>query len=262
MSFWSGAGGAIIGAGGSLLGGLMGSNAAQKGLNWQKHLARNQIQMRVADAKKAGISPLAALGASLYSGGWSSGNALGDGIAAAGQAIGDHVSRAGERKMATELHQASLDKLRAETAESNARAQAETAQAVWTQQQAIDSWRARASQGLNAQPTLPQDEVRGGVVRGQPYSMEIPFISGLSRAAGGPPLYWNDEGRYPSGQFYEDQFQEIGNVLSAGKILEQLGLADLAVLSPPAQALNTLNRWRASREGKRIRDERRGRITE
>lgn len=263
--------GPAISAGASLFGGLLGNNAAQKSLNWQKHLARNQVQMRVADAKKAGISPLAALGASLYSGGWTSGNALGDGIAAAGQAIGDHVSRASERKMAAELHQASLDKLRAETAESQARAQSETANAVWTQQQAFDSWKARAAQGLNGRPTLgqelPQDRVVNGTVRGEPHRWEIPVLSTLSQAAGGPPIYWNDSGRYPSGQFLEDQLSEWANVIIGAEIAEQLGLANpdtsnpLFKLSPLAPAERLLRHHYRRRKGKEIRDSRRGRIT-
>lgn len=67
-------GGAAIGAIGNLIGGFMGQDSArsanqqnaiiaQRNLEQQERFAKSGIQWRVADAKKAGISPLAALGA-------------------------------------------------------------------------------------------------------------------------------------------------------------------------------------------------------
>lgn len=59
--------GSLIGAGTSLLGGLMSSNEAKKNRKLQKEAMYNGIQIKVADAEKAGIHPLYALGASTFS---------------------------------------------------------------------------------------------------------------------------------------------------------------------------------------------------
>jgi hypothetical protein len=53
----------IIGAAGSLLGGLFGDDDAKKNRALQREFAQNQIRWKVADAKAAGLHPLAALGA-------------------------------------------------------------------------------------------------------------------------------------------------------------------------------------------------------
>lgn len=62
----------------------------------QREFAQNSIQWKVNDAKKAGIHPLAALGASTYSASpsfVSGGNSgVGDAVSSMGQAIGDAVS--------------------------------------------------------------------------------------------------------------------------------------------------------------------------
>lgn len=96
--------GALISAGSSLLGGLLGKSSADKALDAQKEnlekqaqlqreFAQNGIQWKVEDAKKAGIHPIYALGGSTASytpSAMSIGadNSLGAGIAAAGQDIG------------------------------------------------------------------------------------------------------------------------------------------------------------------------------
>lgn len=63
--------GALIGAGSSLLGGILGnksaSKAADKNAALQKEFAQSGIQWKVEDAKKAGVHPLAALGANTVS---------------------------------------------------------------------------------------------------------------------------------------------------------------------------------------------------
>lgn len=76
--FYGQLGGAAIGAGADLIGGLIGADAANSARNeanriqqnqfheqfqWQKQLAMMGITMKVADAKAAGIHPLYALGA-------------------------------------------------------------------------------------------------------------------------------------------------------------------------------------------------------
>lgn len=89
--------GNLIGAGASLLGGLFGQQSqaktAEKNIALQREFAESGIQMKVADAKKAGVHPLAALGASTTSfSPVSVGTPLATGIAAAGQDISRAVN--------------------------------------------------------------------------------------------------------------------------------------------------------------------------
>lgn len=64
-------GSALIGGASSILGGalssLSGNNSQRREYARQKEFAQNQIQWRAADAEKAGIHPLAALGANVTS---------------------------------------------------------------------------------------------------------------------------------------------------------------------------------------------------
>lgn len=94
----------LISAGANLIGGILGKKSAdadreaaqaanRQNVRLQKEFAQNSIQWKVEDAKKAGVHPLYAVGAptSTYtpsSIGGSSGNPLGEGMAAAGQDIG------------------------------------------------------------------------------------------------------------------------------------------------------------------------------
>ncbi|WP_302553331.1 hypothetical protein [uncultured Bilophila sp.] len=98
--------GSAIGAVGSIAGGLIGANSAQNvaGLNYeaQKEFAQNGIRWKVEDAKRAGIHPLYALGASTQ--GYSpSGGYTGDyGIADAAAHLGQGFERAQQAKMTKE----------------------------------------------------------------------------------------------------------------------------------------------------------------
>jgi len=113
--------GAAISAGAQLLGGAFGARSASKQVRFQKQFAKRGVQWRVADAKKAGIHPLYALGANLpqYS---PVHNPMGDALAAAGQNIGAAVAarQTPAQKQAENLAlaqaQASLDRTYAETA--------------------------------------------------------------------------------------------------------------------------------------------------
>lgn len=64
---WGSAIGSAIGAVGSLIGGNIASNNAKQQYEMQKEFAQNGIRWKVADAKAAGIHPLAALGAQTFS---------------------------------------------------------------------------------------------------------------------------------------------------------------------------------------------------
>lgn len=95
--------GAGISAGSSILGGYMSNmyskKAAKRAYRYQRKIMNNQIQWKVADAKKAGIHPLYAMGAPTtgFSSPISTGFDPGQGLAEAGQTIGGAVSRLGSR---------------------------------------------------------------------------------------------------------------------------------------------------------------------
>lgn len=89
--------GGLVSAGASLFGAKK-NNDTQKqineqNLNAQREFAQNSIQWRVNDAKKAGLHPLAALGANTpsYTPSAQSSN-FGDGIAQAGAALGQGIA--------------------------------------------------------------------------------------------------------------------------------------------------------------------------
>lgn len=115
--------GALIGAGASLLGGFMGSKsqekAAAKQAELQKEFAQSGIQWKVADAKKAGISPLYALGANTTSYQPTSvgGDPLSESLSQSGQQIGRAIdaTRSNSAKaeaLATTAAQAQIDGIR------------------------------------------------------------------------------------------------------------------------------------------------------
>lgn len=89
--------GALLGAGASLLGGILGNKSAEKAADknaaLQREFAQSGIQWKVEDAKKAGVHPLAALGAQTVS--FSPSYVGGDysSLSAAGQNIGQAVER-------------------------------------------------------------------------------------------------------------------------------------------------------------------------
>lgn len=90
---WGAVGGALIGGGLGLAGSLVGGSN-KKQIRWQREQLQKGIQYRVADAKKAGIHPLYALGANIQSpspiqvsGG------LGEGLQQMGQGLGQISQR-------------------------------------------------------------------------------------------------------------------------------------------------------------------------
>jgi len=106
--------GALIGGGASLLGGIFGrksqSSANAKNAALQREFAQNTIQWRVKDAQAAGISPLAALGASTSSAAPSYvGDGVGQAVSRAGARIGQAVSNKGQNQANILNTQASTD---------------------------------------------------------------------------------------------------------------------------------------------------------
>ena len=98
--------GSVVSAVGSIAGGILGANSAQNvaSMNYeaQKEFAQNGIRWKVEDAKRAGIHPLYALGASTQ--GYSpSGGYTGDfGISDAAAHFGQGYERAQQAKMTKE----------------------------------------------------------------------------------------------------------------------------------------------------------------
>ncbi|QXP44214.1 MAG: DNA pilot protein [Arizlama microvirus] len=86
---------AIIAAGASLAGGLLSrksaNDSADQNVKMQREFAQKGIQWKVADAKKAGLHPLAALGAQTTS---FSPVSISDGMGAAVSNMGQDISRA------------------------------------------------------------------------------------------------------------------------------------------------------------------------
>lgn len=91
--------GPLIGAGSSILGGVLSDRAsakqAEKDRELQKEFAKQGIQWRVEDARKAGIHPLAALGSSgaQYQNVSPVTGATGQGLSFAGQEMGQAIGR-------------------------------------------------------------------------------------------------------------------------------------------------------------------------
>lgn len=103
MSWFGDAVGGAIGAAGSIVGGILGNSAAsqasQQNYEAQKEFAQNGIRWRVADAKAAGLHPLAALGAQTP--GYTPSAFVGDTsfLGDAAQSLGQSIGRAAEAKM-------------------------------------------------------------------------------------------------------------------------------------------------------------------
>lgn len=130
--------GGALGAVGSLVGSRNAAAQAQSQMDMQREFAQNGIRWKVADAKAAGIHPLAALGAQTFSY-----NPVITGDTGVGEALakmGQGVSRAVEAKQLQEeralnraLQVANIDKVKAETdyvrqqAEASKQAVAKTA---------------------------------------------------------------------------------------------------------------------------------------
>lgn len=83
--------GSLISAGASLVGGLFGQSNAKRQENLQREFAQNAIQWKAADAEKAGISKIFAMGAPTTSYSPVSVGGMGDAIAGAGKALGSGI---------------------------------------------------------------------------------------------------------------------------------------------------------------------------
>lgn len=111
--------GALVGAGASLIGGAMSSNATReagdRNYEAQKEFAKNGLRWKIRDAKRAGIHPMYAVGAptQAFAPSYVGDTSMGDGLAASGQDIGRAVAAtqtSSERQYDATLQQLALDR--------------------------------------------------------------------------------------------------------------------------------------------------------
>lgn len=178
--------GALISAGSSILGGILGNKSAKKAAA-QEHarqvqFAQNGIQWKVQDAKKAGIHPLYALGANTVSYSPTQIGPTDFGFSQAGQDIGraiDSGRSANERTAALSSRAAALQlqnmelqnqKLASEIALTN---QAGTPPPPITENAVI------TGQGVSMQPVPQSPAVIGQPARDAGINPEITFTQGV-----------------------------------------------------------------------------------
>jgi len=123
--------GPAISAGASLLGGLFGQKQQDKNVALQREFAQSGIQWRVADAKKAGIHPLYAMGAPTVQPSVSAFSPMGAAVSSMGQDISRAMTASaseGTRQVNNTLQQLTLERaglqnelLRSQIASMNAR---------------------------------------------------------------------------------------------------------------------------------------------
>lgn len=139
-------------AGSSLLGGILSDRATarqtDKNIGMQTEFAKNAVQWKVEDAKKAGVHPLFALGANTTS--FSpvpvTGSATGDAIARGGAAIAKSMSESKMKKLQTDLVEAQIQESRSRSIAALAQAKATNAEADFVTKQAIESAHRRDTQ--------------------------------------------------------------------------------------------------------------------
>lgn len=173
---------ALIGAGSSLLGGLFGRSEAKAQAKQQKEFAQNSIQWRVADAKKAGIHPLAALGAS-SSAYTPVSSGFGDSVSQAGNAIAQGVERRDAAKKS-----APIDALNAQLIKSN----------IDTNQAQADLYRAQALSTAAQARNEAVGAVGGKTSAVQWGGMDVPYMP-----------------KTASANELEDKHGELGDMLAA-----------------------------------------------
>ena len=182
MGFLDGGLGGIVGGVGSLIGGAIGgitSNSnANMNYNAQKEFAQNGIRWRVEDAKRAGIHPLYALGASTssfspvqsYGGDYGVGDAL--------RSFGQGIDRAAQAKMTKEeraIAQANLERQEVrELADYNLRKQESDAKTLMFRSEALRNYAAsqQALRRTGLPPALPSG--RKELIDGQGNSFVTP----------------------------------------------------------------------------------------
>lgn len=241
--------GSIIGAGASLLGGLFGSNSQKKQMQMQiaaqREFAQQGVQWRVEDAKKAGIHPLAALGAQTHAFspiGVGSDYTLSQGMADAGQQLGSAISAGRtkvEKAMQTlQLQRAGLENKLLEVQIANAAqiglmnqpGRQATVPPVGGQAQLVDGQ--AATDLVNVQP-MQLTATAPGRAHAEPAA--VPDIGYLHTSRGGRAPVFSEQAKE---RLEEDL---IGSILwsARNRLMPSLGVNQ----SPPADSPGEGNVW-------------------
>lgn len=266
--------GALISAGGSLLGGLFGSDsardAARQNARAQKEFAQHGIRWRVADAKAAGLHPLYALGAQTPS--FSPVHVqspMGDAISQAGQ----HIGRGIQAKATSQEQQL----VRLEMMEKLSRIRENDARAALINQELHDlQQKGPKFPGVNTPESsvipsvVPQDQVGShpyqGMVKVKP--AEVTAGSGVPGITAGVPEGFTKI-RMPGDWHMLLPSQDLSEPLeSAGEIVSPLviaaaniawlgGRASVAMKRKIYEAAYEYVKWRKSVQSKRIEPSRR-----
>jgi len=179
----------------SAIGGIIGSGlnflGKSKEIDLQKDFAKKGIQWKVADATKAGLHPLAALGANTMS---YQPVGLGDGLSASMESMGQNIdsaidrTRNGTEKINTQLGALQLERAGLEN----------------------DLLRSQIAQ-LNRQPPMPTDGGAGELIPGQAQSVSPELVLAGNKTIKLPPGLDAE-----SGQRNEDALGDTGGeVLNA-----------------------------------------------
>lgn len=189
---------AIIGGGASLIGGMMSNRATRQAneanMDMQYDFARNGISWKVADAKRAGLHPLAALGASTAQAAPSfvAGD-LGESVSRAGQQVGDLVARTASPEY--KLVDLQAKAIQAATEKDFAQAQYWRSEAARSANQAVSGG---SIPGVNIQPITAShvigkdlDVVPPGLVQGKAHEV-VSARPGLPHTAAGRNPGWGE----------------------------------------------------------------------
>lgn len=205
-------GGALVGAVGNIIGGLFGSNSADRANALNEDLAKHGISYRVRDAQAAGIHPLYALNAPTIQASQMI-NPMGEHIAQAGTQLANAIA---SQKNKTELvnaqldidiKKATLDRINAETSKINSDIVSQ--QLVSSQARAMRSAVTGAGKPRNSilaghEAVIPQEKV---------HALNLPFGMVLRPAPG-----------RTSAQSLEDYYGELGSLIGGiGGFIEDVG---------------------------------------
>lgn len=149
--------GSLLGLGGSIIGKIFDNNAADDQAKLQKEFAQNSIQWKVADATKAGLHPLAALGANTMSYSPQQVGGMAETLGNAGQNIGRAISATtnGTERMTGQMAALQLERAGLEN----------------------DLLRSQISQ-INLNPPMPTDGGAGQLIPGQAQTQELVLAGG------------------------------------------------------------------------------------
>lgn len=206
---------ALISAGASVLGGILGKKSAdkqaQQQYEHQKEFAQSGIQWKVKDAAKAGIHPLYALGAQTTSYSPTSVGGTDFGIPEAGQNIGraiDATRSSPEQQAALRLTAAQIDGVNLDNEIKKTQLASALALANQSQTSLPGPFDRRQIPGQGNTPT-----VSSGIPLEHRHAQPdfTPNIAGGLTGPTGDPRQWAANPNYSNAQAYEDRYGEMSD---------------------------------------------------